>query len=313
MRTIDYDSAYTSEVLALWNTTMRVDPLSRRSFIEKMVLDPNFYPELCRICLDGTEVVGFIWATKRKVSYGDKGLEPDRAWIVGLCVKAACQNKGIGTRLLTEVETLFDTMQVKTITIGAYSPSYLYPGVDENHYAPAVNFFNKNGYTNYAAAVSMKMDLLTYHFSEEYLALKKQVLNQYQIEKLSIDSYEALINFLHQNFGGGWARNVQNAIAKGEADQSIIIIKDEKQQIVGYVQRGIEGQPSRFGPFGVSETLRGQKLGTVLFNEMMRDMQKSNIPMTYFLWTGGKAQRFYERNGMQVYRSYQLMKKTVEA
>src|SRR5699024_1872812 len=94
-----------------------------------------------------------------------------------------------------------------------------------------------------------------------------------------------------------------------DAPETLIICRNKQDEIVGYCQRAIDGHPDRFGPFGVDESLRGLGLGSVLFNEMLHDMTKRGIHHVYFLWTAGRAQLMYERQGMSAYREYELMRK----
>lgn len=124
------------------------------------------------------------------------------------------------------------------------------------------------------------------------------------------DSLE-LLDFLINEFGSGWTSNVQESLKRMDAKDTLIICCNNEDKIVGYCQRSIDEHPDRFGPFGVSESLRGLGIGGILFNEMLHDVVKRGIHHTYFLWTDGRAQSMYERYGMEVYREYELMRKTI--
>ena len=71
------------------------------------------------------------------------------------------------------------------------------------------------------------------------------------------------------------------------------------------------GNDARFGPIGVAEALRGAGLGGVLIDLQMMEMKKRGIYSFYFLWTHGDAIRFYERHGLNIYRTYQLYRKKI--
>lgn len=310
MQIVSYDKQYQEQVLKLWNQTMVHDYLSEENFYKKIILDENFDPRYCAIALEADEVTGFIWSVKRKVPYGDLGLEPNKGWIVGLCVAEEQQSKGVGTGLLNHVTTIMAEEHVTKIIVGAYAPHYVFPGVDTESYPNAAAFFEKNRFTQYGQAVSMERSLLRYHQTDAYKKLKHRVQQEgYQLTPFDFTDTEDLSAFLDESFPGDWALNVKQAVLSRRAEETVLVLRDATNEVVGYAQREIDGKPSRFGPFGVKPTLQGKGLGAYLFNEMLQDMVRRGLTHTYFLWTGGNAQRFYEMNGMQVYRSYSLMLK----
>ena len=96
--------------------------------------------------MDQDKVVGFIYGTKRKFPYLERGLEPDRGWINVMFVDKAYWKQGIGQQLLDLCEGELKRRGCRNITLGAYSPSYFFWGVDPVHYPEAVRFFEQNGY-----------------------------------------------------------------------------------------------------------------------------------------------------------------------
>lgn len=313
IKIIPYNIKYRKKILELWNQELITDPLSEKRFLEKILLDENFDPNYCLVALsEDNKVIGFIWSVVRKVPYGDRGTEPERGWIASIFVDKDYQRQGIGSQLVNTVEEKMINKGIKNITLGAYSPNYLFPGIDKNNYSNAIPFFEKLGYEKYGEAVSMERSLFDFVKTQRYLDLYEKVLKKgYTLTSFSLDDAEELLEFLHTHFEGGWARNIQNAILNDKAHETVLVLRDSENEIVGYAQRAIDGSPDRFGPFGVMEKLRGEGLGAVLFNEMLFDMLSKGISHAYFLWTSGNAQKFYERNGMNVYRDYNLMKKYI--
>jgi len=313
IKIIPYNIKYRKKILELWNQELITDPLSEKRFLEKILLDENFDPNYCLVALsEDNKVIGFIWSVVRKVPYGDRGTEPERGWIASIFVDKDYQRQGIGSQLVNTVEEKMINKGIKNITLGAYSPNYLFPGIDKNNYPNAKSFFEKLGYEKHGEAVSMERSLFDFVKTQRYLDLYEKVLKKgYTLTSFSLDDAEELLEFLHTHFEGGWARNIQNAILNDEAHETVLVLRDSENEIVGYAQRAIDGSPDRFGPFGVMEKLRGEGLGAILFNEMLFDMLSKGISHAYFLWTSGNAQKFYERNGMKVYRDYNLMKKYI--
>lgn len=313
MGIINYSPLYQKQIIQLWNDTMAADLIDENRFIKLVLCDENFNPELVLLYIDEGEVLGFILGTKRMVPYMERGLEPDRGFISLLFVKRDYQHQGIGTKLMEEVEKRMVDKGAKNITAAAYSPNYFFPGVDEEAYPHGVEFFKKLGYKVTGEAVSMHRTLFDYRYPEVVKQKRDEYIKKgYSIQSFSYEYSLELLEFLLDNFGSGWKRNAYLAILNHAAHDTIKICLDENKRIVGYCQRAIDDNPARFGPFGVREDLRSGGMGSILFHDMLHDMLSKGIYHVYFLWTHGDAQRFYERQGMRPYRSYQLIKKNID-
>lgn len=313
MEIINYSPLYQKQIVKLWNYTMEADLIDENRFIKLVLCDENFNPELVLLCIDKGEVIGFILGTKRMVPYMERGLEPDRGFISLIFVSKEYQHQGIGTKLMEEVEKRMIDKGTTNITIAAYSPNYFFPGVDEEAYPNGVKFFKKLGYEVTGEAVSMHRTLFNYRYPEAVKQKREELINRgCSLQPFSYEYSLELLEFLLNNFGSGWKRNAYLAILNHTAHDTIKIFFDENKRIVGYCQRAIDDNPARFGPFGVREDLRSNGMGSILFHEMLHDMLSKGIYHVYFLWTHGDAQRFYERQGMSPYRSYQLIKKNIK-
>lgn len=303
MKIVPYHLKFKSAILGLWNATMISDPLSEKRFLEKIILDKDFNPDLCLVAVKEDEVVGFLWSV----------VEGQDGWINAVCIDEENQSQGIGSALIMSMLKEMKEQGVTDITVGAHGSTYLYPGVDCQSYPRVKLLFEKFGFKTFSEAVSMERSLFDFRKTKAYQALVDNVKKQgFHLNQFYLQDAEELIAFVEPHFGKKWARNVQQAILENKAHDTILVLRDEEDAVVGYAQRAIDGNPDRFGPFGVMETLRGKGLGTVLFNEMLFHMFSKGITHVYFLWTGGNAQRFYEKNGMTVYREYVLMKKRIE-
>jgi ribosomal protein S18 acetylase RimI-like enzyme len=309
---IDYSPLYQKQAIQLWNDTLTADLIDENRFIKLVLCDENFSSELALLCVDQGELLGFLLSTKRIVPYMERGLEPERGFVNLIFVKKGYQHQGIGTKLMQTAEKRMVEKGTKNITLAAYSPNYFFPGVDAAAYPHAVEFFKKLGYETTGEAVSMHRTLFDYRYPEAVKQRKDEYIKKgYNIQPFSYEYTFELLEFLLKNFGAGWKRNAYLAILNHVAHDTIKICTDKDGKIVGYCMRAIDGNPARFGPFGVRKDLRSRGMGSILFNEMMYDMLSKGIYHVYLLWTHGDAQRFYERQGMKPYRSYQLMKKII--
>lgn len=304
-----YRQEYMEEILHGWNQTLIFDPINETRFLQQVLLDENFDKDLAPVLLVQGKVVGFCLGIKRKYPYLTRGLEESRGWISIMFILPEMQGKGYGTILLEEMERRLKLQYTEEITLCAYSPNYFTPGVDLN-YEKAIHFFDSHGYVRGDQAVSMQRDLFNYVVPVE-TEKKMMQLNKegFSFCTFSSQYMEKLLMFAGDEFGGGWMKNILDAIRKGEAEDTILLALDEKKQVVGYCMRKIDGNDARFGPIGVKESLRSYGIGGVLFDLQMRSMQQRQIYYAYFLWTHGPAVRFYERHGMHIYRRYQLYRK----
>lgn len=310
MEIIEFDGKYIYQIIDLWNQELHADTMNVDTFSALVLGDVNFNKNLFLLAVKEENLLGFIWAVKRRYPYLERGLEPHRGYIVSQAVNKEYQNQGIATALLKKVESQMKAEGTEEVTLGAYSPNYLFPGVDKNNYTNAISFYSNQGYISKGAAVSMNQTLIDYTYPKAVLKQKQKLEQQgYKFLKFDYKDSTELLDFLITNFGSGWMSNVKESLKRMDAPETLIICRNKQDEIVGYCQRAIDGHPDRFGPFGVDESLRGLGLGSVLFNEMLHDMTKRGIHHVYFLWTGGRAQLMYERQGMSAYREYELMRK----
>lgn len=310
MKIINYSQKYEEKVINLWNNCLTSDTISLEEFRKQILFDENFNNDLALIALENEEVLGFILATKRQVPYLDRGLEPEKAWINLIFVKKDCRQNNIGKQLVEEIEKKLFSKGVKNIIIASYSPNYFFPGVDINNYPEGTKFFEKLNYKNTGEAVSMQRDLWNYNIPTKIIEKMKQLEQSgYTFQKFDYKYSLDLLKFLGESFGGGWKRNALTAMQQYEAEKLIWIALDNNDNVVGFCMRKMDGNECRFGPFGVREDLRSSGIGGILFNLMMDDMKKNKLYYLYFLWTHGAGMRFYQKHGVEIYRSYYLYSK----
>ena len=300
-----YNQDWEAQVVELWNRVLWTDPITVEKFRKQALFDDNFDTSLCDIALDNGRLAGFILATKRKFPYLERGLEPERGWINVFFIDSDCQRKGIGSQLLLHTEKKLAELGVKQITLGAYSPSYFFPGLDCVHYPGAKGFFEKYAYRAGEEAYSMKKDLHGFCLSDKALE-KKAEAEKKGYSFISFDYRYALelLEFARIEFGGGWKRNVLISMQNNTAKDCILLVLNKKGAIAGFCMRMIDGNPLRFGPIGVAESERNSGIGGVLFNLMQAEMAKRGLYSLFFLSTDIPGRRFYERHGLSVFRTF---------
>lgn len=306
-----YDYRDEAEVIDVWNLCLTRDPISRDVFHKKILLDVNFDEDLCLVAVDKGKIIGFILGMVRKYPYEERGMEPERGWISVVFVHPSYRRQGLGKTLVEKVEgDLKQGYGKMNITLASYSPNYFFPGPDKEVYGASIEFFQTLGYEVLGEAVGMDAVLYDFKIPKKVSEIEETLkASGYRLERFEKIYSLPLLRFLHEHFPGGWVRNAREALLKDRGADTIILAFNSDHQIVGYCQRAIDDLEGHFGPFGVDERLRGNKLGTVLFYRMLFDMYSRGIYHVWLAWTDGEAQRFYERAGMKVNKKHAVMKK----
>lgn len=313
MQVVKYDQrSMESELIDLWNKCLPFDLLTKDKFRQYIIFDDNFDNDLCLVALDKDKLVGFIYGVKRKFPYLEKGYEEDKAWIVALFVEEDYRRRGIAKELISTVEKKFVALGVKKIVVGAYSPHYIFPGVDEDHYPEAMYFFKSCGYTAFEKHYSMGMNLHGFKLSAKTTqkkALAEQ--NGYRFQMFDYRFAVELLTFLRDEFGGGWKYNALEAMRKNKAQDRIVIVLGPDGRICACANRAIDDNELRFGPIGVSHKHRNAGLGTILLELSLLEMAKRGIYRMFFMTTDENGRRYYERAGLKLIRSYTNYSKTL--
>lgn len=313
MEIICYDQKFENDVVNLWNNALPVDTITVDKFRNQALFDDNFDPLLCFIAVEESRVLGFLLATKRKFPYLERGLESERGFINVMFVDESHRKKGIGTSLLKRAEDELYVRGARRITLGAYSPSYFFPGIDEENYGPSKKFFESKGYIRGEVNFSMKKDLHGFHLTKEMENKYERIVKEgFEIKHFNYQYTLKLLEFALGEFGGGWKRNIMISMRLSLAEENILLVVDPRDEVVGFSMRMIDGNPMRFGPIGISETVRNYGIGGVLFDFMQADMAKKSVYHLYFVTTDIPGRRFYERHGLSVFRTFYDYDKQME-
>ncbi|MFO7321507.1 MAG: GNAT family N-acetyltransferase [Chloroflexota bacterium] len=304
-----YRGSDEAEVLEVWRAAMHADALGEHLFRTKVLLDPNFQPDLLPVAVEDGRVVGFVLALTRQVPLFLQGLEPDKAWITAFGVHPDYQRRGIGTALFQHVIQLLRTQGRKTIDISPYVPNYFVPGVDSRAYPGTIPFLEKQGFRVLYNAISMGADLSGFQIPPEILELERRREQEdgVTIRPVSSADLPELMPFIVRHFGWDWFRHAQEYLLDlfggVNASQICFLVARRQGQIVGYCQQRLE----RFGPFGVDPAYRNLGIGRLLLFRCLATMSARHTFFAYFLWTGEDAARLYSLAGFKRRREFAVL------
>lgn len=306
MRYEHYQQSQESQVVDLWNRCCTFDPIDVGKFRRQALFDDNFDPDLAWVALDDEgQVRGFAYGTKRKFPYLERGLEPERGWVNVIFVAPEVRRQGVGTQLLDHIEAQLVERGATNITLGAYSPSYFFAGVDPVNYPEAVAFFEGRGYQAGDEHFSMGRNLHGYQVSEETRA-KLAALEErgYRFEPFDYSRSLEVLDFLRRELGAGWKRDALISMREGTAEDLMMLVVNPHDEVCGWCMRSIDGNPMRFGPIGIAEAERNNGLGSVLLDLYLFEMARRGVYRMYFITTDEPGRRYYSRHGLETIRSF---------
>lgn len=304
-----YRSHDEGQLLALWNVALPYDPIDRRTFHRKVLLDANFDPDRLLVAEVEGQLVGFCLGLVRRVPMEKVGLESERGWITAFGVHPTWRGQGVGTMLLERALRWFQEAGRSEVLISPYTPNYFVPGVDERHYADGLAFFRRHGFEVIARPLSMDANIVL--FDATPYAEREERLREQGIEVRTLRPQEVpdLMAFLKAHMPGDWVRHARDLlldITKGLGDYDQFLIAVADGEIVGYCQ--FEGE--HFGPYGVRSDMQGRGIGTVLMARCLQTMRRKGLHHAWVLWTSDEtARKVYSRFGFQETRRFAILRK----
>lgn len=300
-----YSQEFESAVVELWNACCTFDPIDTGKFRRQALFDDNFDEDLAWIAVEGDVLVGFGYGTHRKFPYLERGLEPQRGWVNVLFVHPRYRRRHVATQILDRIEDGLKRRGARNITLGAYSPSYFFAGVDPDHYADAVAFFEARGYIGTDVHYSMGKNLHGYSIPED-TRVKRAALEErgYSFRPFDYSRSLELLDFLYKELGAGWKRNALISMRENTAEDRMLLVTDPEDRICGWCMRAIDGNPMRFGPIGIAAKERNNGIGSVLLDLFCFEMARRGIYRMYFITTDEPGKRYYARHGLEVIRRF---------
>lgn len=295
-------------VVSVWNDSLRRDPINTSRFVSGILCDADYWPGEDSgffVAEDAGKLVGFVRAIVRRHSNDRLGIEPDLGWISVIAVSPDHQRRGIGRQLVAAAESYLRRHARRRVWVcgnTGSAPGYVFPGVDQDAYGGAVEFFLKAGYHVDHEPVAMSREAV--HFElDEFEREAWSTGRGIRILTLDAARVQDFFTFLAEAFPGDWNTAARAKVRSGATHE--ILIAEDEGQIVGYCQW--EGE--HFGPFGVRSEARNARIGAKLFIEAVRRIRQADGRTVWFNWADEAAARFYARFGLKATRRFAIMRK----
>jgi len=303
-----YQGSDLEAILSIWNRALVRDPIGKGRFVTSVLADADLWPGEDSgffVAIQGGRPVGFLRAIIRRWPNDRVGIEPENGWIPVLAVDPDLHRQGIGKALLEQAIEYFKRHGRKHIWVcgnTGSAPGYVFPGVDKDAYPGALALFEKYGFVVDHEPVAMSGPIVDFDvdaFYEKAWETGKDV----EIHSLTPERVTDFFTFLAEAFPGDWNIAARMKVKSGALGEILIALLHDR--IVGYCQW--EGE--HFGPFGVAEAARNQRVGAKLFTEAVRRIRRDDGRTVWFNWADEAAARFYQRFGLSVTRRFAILRK----
>ena len=92
------------QVVNLWNSCPELDPIDHHKLATVLFSNENYSAGHTLGAWNCGNLAGFIFGMRRRYPYLDRGLEPEKAWVLCQATAPEYRYRGIGTQLLNRLE-----------------------------------------------------------------------------------------------------------------------------------------------------------------------------------------------------------------
>ncbi|HBE02955.1 MAG: hypothetical protein A2096_00250 [Spirochaetes bacterium GWF1_41_5] len=305
------------QLVALWNEVLWADKICLEFFREKLLLEPNIIDDGIFIAEESGKMAGAViaWTRTTAQPWGFEGVseeQKDTGFMLPLLIAPEHKNSGLGKELLEKSEKYLIALGKKYFSVCEYNPLFFLNGLDKESYPELHNFYLKNQYRQNRISYSMRIDLHKYVIPEDTRQIEKKLLTEnITFSVCKPELFLAARKFLAKEFPR-WLNNFIYKVQKIDTSSEIMLAL-RGAEAVGFCQYNYYGQQERVGPFGVSESLRGKKVGHVMVAKLCERMTEKGFQSAYFSSCVEGVKNFYGRNGFKVYKEKTIFTKEVSA
>ncbi len=284
-------------LLRLWNRVAPHDQLNPQLLDEKVFDDPDFNRELVIVVDDNRQFLGFVMGVIRQDDAEKRG------YIKLMGVDPKVQRRGVGTRLLKEIEERLARAGCSAIRLFESNPNYLVPGLDPR-YTEAVSFFEKRGYERFGETVNMQVELVNQDFAtaEEEPRLRNEGV---EIRRAIMGDHDELVSFLQSQWPG-WIPEAQRELLNYPVSLHLALHNERVVAFAGF--DGNNFNTGWFGPMGTHPEFRGKGVGGVLLRRCLQDIKAQGHRYAIIPWVGPYV--FYSHHsGARISRIFWRYKK----
>ena len=317
-----------AQIVSLWNGCVQrgevlYRPLTAAYFETKFLDQPG---AAILVAMEGNALLGFVAGCKKTEFLPGQTEENTPAYLSVMMVAPEHRNRGVGSALLTALESHFAAMGKKAFAVSSLCPINLdwvipgtpghehnnMPGMDEE--CLGFEFLKKRGYAVAVREVAMYLNLAEYEKKPEVEARREALKEEGIIAGLYDPAQRAEFDGMCDRVGSEYWRQVLREETAKENPRPILAAVCDGH-IVGFTGP-VDRQENGRGWFtGICTDPLFEKRGIagVLFNDLMGEFIKVGAAYsTLFTGTENHAQRLYLKTGFRPARYFAIMKKVLE-
>lgn len=287
-------------LLVMWNATARFDPLTPELLEEKTWNDAGFDPGLALVCEEDGGVAGFAMGVVRGSEGGARGIVKLAA------VGVDHRRRGIGGRLVAELERALGERGATTVRVCESAPNYLTPGVD-SRYSAAPHFFEQQGYERIGEACNMSVDLSAPAY--DIARAEARVAGHGLAVRRAGPGDRASLAALLAAHWPSWQDEVDRALCNEPA--TVFLCERDGETLAFAAWDANNRGTGWFGPMGTAPEARRRGLGQLLLFRCLDDIRGSGLPYATIPWVD--PVEFYRRcAGAAVERVFHRYEKVLQ-
>ncbi|MEG0693373.1 MAG: GNAT family N-acetyltransferase [Oscillospiraceae bacterium] len=320
------------DAVKLWNDCVDkkefcYKPMTEESFQEKFFDTLHYSEEYVIAAKNEEELIGFAISYKKREYLKNEDFYNTPAYLTMVIVKPEERRKGIGTKLVKEIEKRFQTIGKQAIRVTYRNPvtlSWVVPNtVDHDHNnAPGVDkdsvgfaFLNQLQYVEQQTELGMHMDLGTFvpfpKYQEKIDAQAKMDIEVTLYNSKLHHGFDELFDNLH---GEVWRKSIADNL---KLEQPLpVIVASHNGKIVGFAGP-IDVESSGRGWFnGIATHSEYERKGLafVMFSRLMLEFQRIGARFsTLFTDEGNPAGGLYEAVGFCIAKKWAVVEKELNA
>lgn len=319
----NYEDYMLNDIVEIWNEEVYlktiIDKFTVEDFNNKVIKNPHFKNEGFKILLQKNQIIGFGLG----LVTNDKVETP--GYIPFIVVREEFQRKGLGTKILNELELFFKENNKNHIREIFFSPvnlQWIIPGTKDHIHpgTPAVSYnspfyyllINNGFYINGQNQDAYYLNIKNFEMPEKLnLRIQENENKGYFIEIYDSKKHYGEETLFKDLNNPGWYEAFKNNV-NNDNHPMLVVVKEN--EILGWTGPVYTKEDKRgyFAGIGVSPKAGGLGLGTILFNRLVLE-SKNNKAEYMSLFTGQEnvAQKIYKRTGFKIVNTFAILRKDI--
>jgi len=260
-------------------------------WLRRGVFDCWYYErDLVRVALDGDRLVGLAVGDVRSRN------NSTFASLKLILVHPDYRGRGIASQMLAEIEQGAAARGAERIVVSDGWPLYFFGGVNY-HETQGLIFFHRHGYRSIGDDFHLEAPLRDNSLMDQP---DPPLPEGVAIRRARPDDRDRTLAAIDGMFAQAWGFETSLAF---RASEPTCYIAERDREVLGFADYDATNF-GLFGPTGVHESLRGRKVGAVLYRRCLQDMRALGYPYALVPTNLERLNFYYREGGAQIGRLF---------